>query len=95
MSPLLDNVYQPIEPEPWRDPELLPKKQTTNDGIVAACTVEYNPTLPAKTWTTHDAVTLRHTVEAPRNKVGDSQIYGGEEWLFDGEKWFPAKDWNK
>jgi hypothetical protein len=66
-----------------------------NDEVVATCTVEHEPTLPARTWTTHDEITLRHTVEAPRNKIGDSQIFAGEEWLFDGKKWFPAKDWNK
>jgi hypothetical protein len=93
MSSSFPNIHQ--EPEPWRDPELFPKKLTTNDVTVADCTVEYAPEPPAKTWTTHDMVTASVTVEAPRNKIGDSQKFSREEWLFDGKKWFPAKDWNK
>lgn len=48
-------------------------------------------TSPArKTWTTHDAATARVTIEAPRNKVGDTQIHLGVQWTFDGEQWVRA-----
>ncbi|HKV92340.1 MAG TPA: hypothetical protein VJW20_07310 [Candidatus Angelobacter sp.] len=54
-------------------------------------TVPYREPSPGKTWTTHDAVSASHTVEAPRNKRGDTQIHGGIEYVFDGEKWLPVE----
>jgi hypothetical protein len=62
------------------------------DEVTASCTVEYNPTPPAKTWTTHDEVTLRHTIEAPPNAIGDTQIYAGKEFVYTGSKWIPLID---
>jgi hypothetical protein len=49
------------------------------------------PTPPAKTWTTHDAVTQRVTIEAPKNLIGDEQVYAGETYIFDGERWVLKK----
>jgi hypothetical protein len=42
---------------------------------------------PAKTWTTHDMVTETVTVQAPRNRVGDTQVYAGREFVYTGTKW--------
>jgi hypothetical protein len=42
---------------------------------------------PAKTRTTHDAVTETVTIQAPRNRVGDTQVYAGREFVFTGTKW--------
>ena len=44
------------------------------------------------TITTHDLIAQRVTIEAPINQVGDTQIYNGEEWIFDGRKWFRAAE---
>jgi hypothetical protein len=54
-------------------------------------TVPYREPSQAKTWTTHDAISAQHTVEAPPNKPGDTQGYGGVEYIFDGEKWLPVE----
>jgi hypothetical protein len=46
---------------------------------------------PAKTWTTHDMVTETVTVQAPRNRVGDTQVYGGTEYVYTGARWIPLE----
>jgi hypothetical protein len=46
---------------------------------------------PPKTRTTHDMVTETVTVEAPRNLVGDVQVYAGQEYVFTGRKWIPLE----
>lgn len=74
------------------DPTPPVKTKTTSEAITASCTVEYDPTPPARTWTTHDEITARHTVEARRPNVGDTQIYDGEEYCWDGSKWIVLKD---
>ena len=53
--------------------------------------VPYREPSQAKTWTTHDEISARHTVEAPRNKPGDTQIHGGVECIFDGDSWLPVE----
>ncbi len=63
--------------------------------VVASCTVEFDSRPPAKTWTTHDEVTLRHTVEAPPNRRGDVQIYNGREYVYTGTKWIILEDNDK
>jgi hypothetical protein len=62
------------------------------DEVTASCTVEFDPTPPAKTWTTHDEATLRHTIEAVPKLVGDLQVYAGREYIYTGTKWIPLDD---
>lgn len=49
---------------------------------------------PVKTTqpTAHDFVSARTTVNAPGNKIGDTQIYNGKEYCFDGKNWFPVSE---
>jgi hypothetical protein len=54
--------------------------------------VPFDPTPPAKTFSTFDAITALHTIEAPRNLIGDRQIFAGKTWEFDGSKWNPLLD---
>lgn len=67
------------------------KTASTHDVINASLVVPYVEPVKA-TWTTHDEITARYTVKAPRNKVGDTQIYNGKEYCFDGKKWFPVPE---
>jgi hypothetical protein len=86
MASSLPNIY--VQPEQWRDPALLPKKPTTFDAITASTSVPWvDPVTLPKTYSTHDAVTKLVTVEHPRNAIGDLQVYGGETYRFDGERW--------
>jgi hypothetical protein len=69
------------------DPTPPAKTKSTYDAIAESCTVEYKPSTPGKTFTTHDQATMRHTSLAPRNRVGDTQIFKGDEFVFDGDEW--------
>ena len=90
MSSSSPNIIQ--EPEPWRDPALLPKRQTSFDTISQSTSVPWvDPATLPKKITTHDQVTARVTVEYPKNKPGDVQNYGGEIYTFDGERWVLTK----
>jgi hypothetical protein len=90
MSDSFPNIHQ--EPEPWRDPALLPKKQTTFDTISESTAIPWiDPATLPKKITTYDQVTQRVTIQAPRNKPGDVQYYGGEIYTFDGNGWVLTK----
>ena len=69
------------------DPTPPAKTKSTYDAIAESCKVEYNASPPAQTFTTHDMVTARVTYQAPRNKIGDRQIYAGREYVYDGNEW--------
>jgi hypothetical protein len=49
--------------------------------------VQYTEPVKSARPTTHDQLTLRHTSEAPRNRRGDTQIFKGEEYIYDGDEW--------
>jgi hypothetical protein len=46
-------------------------------------------------FTTYDHITQSVTQEAPLNKVGDRQIYAGQEYAFTGTKWIVLEDHEK
>jgi hypothetical protein len=41
--------------------------------------------------TTHDLISARLIVEAAPNNIGDRQVMGGVEYVFDGETWQPVE----
>jgi hypothetical protein len=86
MASSFSNIYEP--PVEWSDPELLPKRQTTFDTIAASTSIPWvDPATLPKKITTHDLITERVTIQAPRNKVGDTQVYGGQIYTWAGESW--------
>jgi hypothetical protein len=90
MASSFSNIYEP--PVEWSDPELLPKKQTTFDAISQSTSVPWiDPATLPKKITTHDQAIQRVTIQAPRNKPGDVQYYGGEIYTFDGNGWVLTK----
>lgn len=54
-------------------------------------TVAYQEPAATSAPTTHDLVSARLTVEAARNKPGDTQVQGGIEYVFDGDSWIPVE----
>jgi hypothetical protein len=49
--------------------------------------VPYTEPVKSTRPTTHDLITARHTVEAPRNAIGDVQTYAGRQYIFNGIEW--------